>query len=92
MSKRKGTPEMLDARPFRSLGLHDGPIVAREDEAVIDEGGPVGSGQVRAVVSTKAFGHGETIILTVGVFQAVGESRRLVDNPNQFATTVIHVA
>jgi len=30
--------------------------------------------------------------LIAGVFQAVGESRPLANNPNHYATTVIHVA
>jgi len=72
-------------------GLHDGLMVG-VDEVVIDEIGPVGSGQIRLIVSTKAYRHGDVMNLIAGVFQAVGESRPLANNPNQYATTVIHVA
>ena len=43
-------------------------------EAVIDEVGPVGSGQIRLIVSTKAYRHGDVMNLIAGVLQAVGEA------------------
>jgi hypothetical protein len=71
--------------------VHDGSIIHR-DATVIEEGGPVGSGQIRAIVSTKAFRDGDAMLLASGVFQAVGASRPLANNPSRYATTVIHVA
>jgi hypothetical protein len=82
---------MGDAMSAGLARVHDGSI-ARTDEAVIDEGGPIGSGQTRLVVSTKAYGPGDAMTLSAGVFQAVGKSRPLANNPRQYATTVIHIA
>ena len=67
-------------------------FVARVDGAVIDEGGPVGSGQIRVILSTRPFRHGDAMTLRGGVFQAVGPSRPLADNPRRHATTVVHIA
>jgi hypothetical protein len=66
--------------------------IAPIDEGVIDESGPIGSGQTRLVVSTKAYGPGDAVTLTAGVFQAVGRSRPLANDPHRYATTVIHIA
>jgi len=83
---------MRNAMSARSLlGLHDGLMVGG-DEAMIDEVGPVESGQIRLIVSAKAYRHGDVMNLIAGVFQAVGESRPLANNTNHYATTVIHVA
>jgi hypothetical protein len=72
-------------------GRHDRSVYLR-DEAVIDEGAPIGSGQIRRILSTTVFRHGEAMALAAGIFQAVGESRPLANNPNQYATTVVHVS
>ena len=72
-------------------GLPDRLLVGT-DEAVIDEGGPVGLGQIRLIVSTVAYRHGQAVTLEAGVFQAVGDSRPMANNPNQYATTVIHLS
>jgi len=74
------------ADPFKCQEL-----IVDTEPIVVDEGGPVGSGQIRSIVSTRAFRHGDAMILSTGVFQAVGESRPLANNSTQFATTVIHV-
>ena len=82
---------MRDPKLIGPPGLPDRLLVGI-DEAVIDEGGPVGSGQIRLVVSTMAYRHGDAMTLEAGVFQAVGESRPLANNPSQYATTVIHLS
>jgi hypothetical protein len=82
---------MRDSRLTRLPGRPDTLLVGI-DEAVIDEGGPVESGQIRLIVSTMAYRHGDSMKLKAGVFQAIGESRPLANNPNQYATTVIHLS
>jgi hypothetical protein len=82
---------MRDAMLARPPRLCDG-LIVRVDDAVIDERGPVETGQIRLIVTTKAYRHGDAMTLTAGVFQAVGKSRPLANKPNHYATTVIHVA